>query len=373
MVIAPSKMSLRASTRSLLAGGCFGILSVLAANAGVSQDAAAYVDAIARLNDVNARQGGRATEAQLGTQLPATVKSALRRVLDAKPEADLANALLRCGEAALDLDQVADFEAVRARLAAVSEPAATKLGRAVSRPRFIVRGIGEFQDGYLDQFAEIFDTILTAYDEVFGFKEFSKVPGKKLRVRVHLEATITQPPHFAPEFPWHSEIDFPVIDLAVLRSPTPQGQFLFYGLCHELGHVIAMWGDLRTMEDHHSWAHYTGVTIVEHLSQKAKDKPFMEALRDVRWRSLALERALPDNQTPPSQANAPGVMALLISLHDSVGPKAIGAALNRMDELKKAARVNYVRYYHFADFRKALDEVCKEPGQRTAIAKAFGK
>ena len=37
-----------------------------------------------------------------------------------------------------------------------------------------------------------------AYDEVFGFAEYSKVPGKKLRVRVHLEERITRPPHFAP-------------------------------------------------------------------------------------------------------------------------------------------------------------------------------
>lgn len=348
------------------------LFSINLALAGTSQDAAAYADAVAKINDANTRQARKTPESQLGTQIPATARTALRRVLEAKPNADLANALLRCGEAALDLDQMADFDAVRTRLAEVSAPTASKLGTAVSRQRFIVRGIGEFQAGYLDQFAEIFDAILTAYDEVFGFKEFSKVPGKKLRIRVHLESAITQPPHFAPEFPWHSEIDFPVVDPAALRSPTPQGQFLFYGLCHELGHVIAMWGDLRTMEDHHSWAHYTGVTIVEHLSKSARDKPFMEALRDVRWRSLTLERALPDNRGP-SMDNAGGVMSLFIALHDGVGSRSIGAALNLMDEQKKGTRVNQVRYCRFADFRKALDEVCKEPAQRAAIAKAFGK
>jgi hypothetical protein len=134
-----------------------------------------------------------------------------------------------------------------------------------------------------------------------------------------------------------------------------------------------MWGDIRTMEDFHSWAHYTGVTIVEHLAQTAKDKPFMQNLRDVRWRSLTLERALSANQVPPSTRDAAGVMSLLLVLHDTVSPKSIGAALNRLDEQKKYTRINQVRYYRFADLRKALDEVAPAPEKRAAIAKAFGK
>ena len=74
------------------------------------------------------------------------------------------------------------------------------------------RGFGDLQEGYLSDFADLLDGILDAYDETFGFKEWSKVPGKKLRVRVHLVDQITRPPHFAPQFPYHSEIDMPVID-----------------------------------------------------------------------------------------------------------------------------------------------------------------
>jgi hypothetical protein len=147
---------------------------------------------------------------------------------------------------------------------------------------------------------------------------------------------------------------------------------LFYGLCHELGHVIAMWGDLKTMEDKHAWAHYTGVVLVEHLTEKAGDKPWMAAMRDARWRSLKLERAIPANQAAPSlTTDYGGVMALLIALHDGVGPKTIGAAMNRLDEQKKNRRVNHVRYYSFADFRKALEDVA--PAKKAEIAKAFGK
>jgi hypothetical protein len=339
--------------------------------AAPTQDAAAYVEAVGRINNAHVRQPGKNTEAQLAAQLPATAKSALKRVLDAKLAPDLAPALLKCGEAALDLDLMQDFEAVRAKLAQVAPAEAEKLGSAVSRPRFIVRGIGAFAPGYLNQFADVMDAVLGAYDEVFGFAEFSKVPGKKLRVRVHLEPAITRPPHFAPQFPWHSEIDFPVMDGQQFSSPTNKGNFLFYGLCHELGHVIAMWGDLKTMEDHHAWAHYTGVVIVEHLAQKTKENPALQPLRDVRWRSLTLERALPENQVTPSLKDQPGVMALLIALHDSAGPKAMGGALNRLDAQNKEKRVNHVRYYNFADFEKALLEAI--PAQRAAISKAFGK
>jgi hypothetical protein len=343
-----------------------------AAPAGPAQDAAAYADAIAKINDTHARKPGKNTEADLAKLVPATAKSALQRLISAKPAPDLAPALLKAGEAALDLDLMQDFEAIRRQLSSVAPDSASKLGTAVSRPRFIVRGIGAFDAGYLENFADVFDGVLTAYDEVFGFKEFSKVPGKKLRIRVHLEPSITKPPHFAPEFPWHSEIDFPVADGTKFSSPTPQGQMLFYGLCHELGHVVAMWGDLRTMEDQHAWAHYAGVAIVEHLAEKSSNKPWMAALRDARWRSLKLEQALAENQVAPSlTATYGGVMALLIALHDNVGPRTIGSALNQLDEQNKNRRINLVRYYSFADFRRALESVA--PDKKAEIAKAFGK
>ncbi len=347
------------------------LLFVAACWAAPMQDAVGYADAIAKINDAHAKQPGKSTEADLAKMLPASAKSALQRLLASKPTPDLGPALLRAGEAALDLDQMTDFEAIRKQLLAVAPDAAAKLGNAVSRSRFIVRGIGAFEAGWLENFADVFDGILAGYDEVFGFKEFSKIPGKKLRVRVHLEAAITAPPHFGPEFPWHSEIDFPVADGAKFSSPTEKGQMLFYGLCHELGHVIAMWGDLKTMEDKHAWAHYTGVVLVEHLAEKAGEKPWMATLRDVRWRSLKLERENAENKVPPSTATVGGVMSLLMALHDAVGPKTMGAAINRLDEQNRNRRVNHVRYYSFADFRKALEEVA--PDKKAQIAKAFGK
>jgi hypothetical protein len=337
--------------------------------AGPAQDAAAFASAVSKINDAHVRQPGKNTEALLARQLPASAKASLKRVLEARSGPELAPALLRSGEAALDLDLMEDFKAVRARLAAEDAAAAAKLGDAVSRPRFLVRGIGEFQPGWLDGFADVCDAVLAAYDEVFGFAEFSKVPGKKLRFRVHLEPAITKPPHFAPQFPWHSEVDFPVADGVRFSSPTKQGHFLFYGLCHELGHVIAMWGDLKNMEDKHAWAHYTGVVIVEHLSATAKDEPWMAQLKDEKWRSLKLEREAPDNKVPPSLVSQGSVMSLLIALHDIAGPKLIGKAINELEAAKKCRRINHVRYYAMADFHKAL--LAAAPDRKDDINQVF--
>jgi hypothetical protein len=353
--------------REFLRALMLGIAAIpLQLSAQVDRDGARYVQAVAKINEDHARNPGKEREEAMAKKLPPDARTALQRVLQVKPAPALAGTLQQCGEAALDLDLLADFNAIRQRLDQVSPEEAKKLGRMVSRPRFIVRGIGDFSEGYLDQFADVFDAVLTGYDEVFGFAEFSKLPGKKLRVRLHLEPEIKQPPHFAPEFPWHSEIDFPVSDPSGFRSPTPTGQFLFYGLCHELGHVIAMWGDLQTMEDHHSWAHYTGVAIVDHLSNKLKDAPLMQQLKDARWRSLEIERKLPANQVPPSLKSAPGVMKLLLDLHDSAGPKAIGDAINYLDQEGKSRRVNRVRYYRFAEFRRAMAATLKDDAKKKA-------
>jgi hypothetical protein len=202
--------------------------------------------------------------------------------------------------------------------------------------------------------ADVLDLVLDAYDEDFGFDEWSKVPGKKLRFRVHLVDKITKPPHFAPQFPWHSEVDFPVVDAKGFSSPTSEGQFMFFGLCHELGHVIAMWGDPKNEQDHHAWADFTGFTIVEHLSKK-HDVPALSKLRDVQWRSLEIERKeLTKDKTEPGRGNYKEAIALFIAVSDVVGPKAIGAAINALDEKDERLRVNRVRYYDLDAFGKAL-------------------
>jgi hypothetical protein len=334
---------------------CLCAIALAAARTPASdvKSARVYVDAVHDLNEKHARDPGKESEDELAKKLPPAAAKALEGLLKEKASSELTQALKDCAEAALDLARVDDFARIRARLAKDAPAEAAKLDTALARPRFLLRGVGGLDEEYLKGFAEVLEGVLEAYDEVFGFAEFSKVPGKKLRVRVHLEQQIERPPHFAPEFPYHSEIDFPVIDAKKLGSPTADGKFLFYGLCHELGHVIAMWGSPGNEEDKHAWAHYCGVTIVEHLAQAKPAPPWLKDLRDVNWRSLEKEREAAKKAKPGLDKNE-NVMALLVALNDRVGAKAIGAAINELDAKDERQRVNRVRYYTFKELKKAL-------------------
>jgi len=328
-----------------------------------------YGLAIQKLNEEHARRPGKAREDEVAKKMPKASRAALDRLLALKDSPELLDAIVACGEAALDLDLVEDFEKASSRLAKSSPAHAEKLGIILSRPRALLRGMGGVQRSYLEEFASVLEAVLTAYDEVFGFEEWSKVPGKKIRVRIRIEKDESKPPHFAPQFPFHSEIDFPVQDGSSFRSPSPKGKFFFFGLCHELGHLIAMWGNNTRPhdDDHHAWADYTGYVIVEHLSKK--DVPALSRMADVRWRSLAKEKErLEEAKQKPSLESRDGVMALLIALHDAVGPKAIGDAMNLLDRQNKRLRIKHVRYYTFRELREALLATVKEKSAKEAVA-----
>jgi hypothetical protein len=332
---------------------------------GPAEWAEAFETAVREANEEHRKKPGKKTEDELAAALPRSARQAFDRVFAAPAGAGRAAALERVAEAALDLAMAAGFDRARERIEEEAPERAAALGVVVVRERFLLRCLGGLSQEYAARLADLIDEVLRAYDEVFGFEEWSKVPGKRIRFRVHREERIERPPHFAPQFPFHSEVDFPVVDRDEFRSPTPDGKFLFYGLCHELGHVIAMWGDRDTEEDHHAWAHDTGVAIVEHLS-KEKRSPLVKDLRDLQWRSLELERKAAEGKEP-STASREGVMALLLALHDEVGPRAIGDGIDLLDDKDERLRVNGVRYYTFKEFRGALLEGTKSREKRKTI------
>jgi hypothetical protein len=61
------------------------------------------------------------------------------------------------------------------------------------------------------------------------------------------------------------------------------------------------------------------------------------------------------------------VLAVLIALHDEVGSRAIGEAINALDAKDQRLRINRVRYYTFAELKQALLDVVKDDAARKQI------
>ena len=332
--------------------------------AGAEQYVASFGEAVERVNRKHLAAPKDATEADLAKRLPRGMLKKLDALLAMEDGEAKWESLAGFIAVAAELDLADEIAKAEKALRKGSPEHAAKAGRYISRPRFLLHAL-RVEDSFAEEFARAFEGVLETYDKVFGFAEFSKVPGKKIRVELHREAR-PRAPHFAPQFPFHSTVDFPVAKGGEFRSPTPDGKFYFYGLCHELGHLIAMWGDRRTEDDHHAWAHYTGVVLVDACAKK----PFAKNLRDQRWRSLEKERKRLES-VAPSAKDRDGVLKLLISLHDLVGPKRIGAALNLMDEKNMGHKINQVRYYWLKDLEKALLAGSKSSAETKKIAKLF--
>ena len=326
--------------------------------------AATWIDAIRKINEGS----GGVKESEFAKRIPKEARRAFDQLLALPPSTAVFDAQAKAAEAALELDLQADFAGVLRKLEKGSPEHAKDLGTSLSRDRYQLRGLGGLDRAYLEKFAKVMDAVLGAYDELFGFEEWSKVPGKKLRIRIHLEAEIQKTAFFDSEPPYHCEIDFPVVDPKAFTSPTPKGDFLLYGLCHEMGRVIAMWGNRGTAEDHHAWAHYVGVTIVEHLSKGTKKRPELEGISDVSERSLEILRTKEIKDKAPSVADREGVLALFVALHDRVGTKAMGTAINTIRRGGRGFTYNRVRYATFGFFKEALLQTVKDPKARAAIA-----
>ncbi len=327
-----------------------------------------YVKAVRELNEGHVRKPAAANEGELAARMPKQALEAFEALFTIKA-ADVRDHIARCGEAALDLDRVDDFERARD---GVGKQVAEKLGIVISRPRFLMRGLDGVQPAGLKAVADALDEVLDAYDRTFAFKEWSKVPGKKLRIRVHLVPEIERPPHFAPELPWHSEIDFPVLDPAAFQSPSSNGKMFLFGLCHELGHAIAMWGNAGDQEDHHAWADFTGYVVLDQLGTR-KNEPALHDLRDGQWYSLEKTRKrLGDGGAKAGRESYDDVLELLVELHDLVGPRAIGEAINALDAEDKRLRINHVRYYSLEAFGKVLQATSAGKKKARELRKLFG-
>jgi hypothetical protein len=103
-----------------------------------SRNAENYLAAIAKINLAHAKRPGTTPESELGKAIPRSAVFGLALLLKAKSTLAVSQALVPCGEAALDLDH---FQRIRKRLLEIDQDVAGRLGDATVRERFLVREI----------------------------------------------------------------------------------------------------------------------------------------------------------------------------------------------------------------------------------------
>ena len=86
------------------------------AEAAPDRDAGRYAAAIEKINAAHLKSPGEVTEDALERKISKSAVAALERVLKAKSSPETAEALVKCGEAALDLAAMEHFGRIRARL-----------------------------------------------------------------------------------------------------------------------------------------------------------------------------------------------------------------------------------------------------------------
>ena len=108
---------MKALHSSILSAGVLVLFHV--AEAAPDRDAGRYVAAIEKINSAHLKSPGEVTEDELRREIPKSAVSALERVLKSKPAPEIVEALVKCGEAALDLAAMEHFGRIRERLAEI--------------------------------------------------------------------------------------------------------------------------------------------------------------------------------------------------------------------------------------------------------------
>ena len=179
-------------------------------------------------------------------------------------------------ELALLYAELAWVERVRPleeEIAGLDPDLARRLGRFEESEHFLARVVGAGPE-WGKAAVRLGEAAREGYEELFGLRELSKTPGKKVRILIHVDPSFERPRlYFHPGHPYHSELRYEVPDERYLRLEGKQR--IVYGFCHELGHMLAMWGEHQKVEDdRHQWAHYTGCTVVDEVYERLGNEPW---------------------------------------------------------------------------------------------------
>ena len=254
----------------------------------------------------------------------------------------------------VDLAYIKRIERIRDMLAKRSTDYLIKLGTFRLTDNFLLNGIN-VEKKYMDAAAGLFECYCRGYAEIFGITNISKVPGKKIRVVLDVDAEKYKQIrlYYHPTPMWHAETRYEMTDTKYLT--VAGGRRLISGFGHELGHMVVMWGKHRVREDDfHAWGPYCGFTLGDYVFDKLGKKAWPDYIPDYK-RTDGTRYLKSKAADKPSCADYEGCLKLFMVIGDTLGTQIYGKAFAWMAKYNRTRKINNVRYYWMKDLKDALN------------------
>ena len=272
---------------------------------------------------------------------------------------------------AAELAWVERVESLRAKVVELDPKLAGRLGHFAESEHFVARVVGA-DAKYAKAAIDLAEAARKGYAERFGLDGISKVPGKRVRLLLWIDADHAKPRlWFHPSPPWHSELRFVAPEERFLTRKG--GLRIVYGFAHEMGHMLAMWGRHPDVEDdRHAWAHYTGCLIVEDIYDELGVEPW-PTWTSYQRKASGKERLLKQLEgKPPGRDDYDGILRLFHTLGEELGTESYGRAWKWLAKKKRFRRVQRVPYLWLDDLRDAMLAVHSgDKAKQKCIAEIF--
>ncbi len=293
------------------------------------------------------------TEAELRARVPKRYLRLDDRYARIKNPAQKARALAELALLYAELAWTERIRPIRETLASLDEPLAARLGDFQESEHFVARVVGA-EPKWGKAALRLAEAARKGYLERFGFTAVSKTPGKKIRILIHVNPELKRSRlYFHPSPRYHSELRF---EVPSEKSLTRAGkQRIVYGFCHELGHMVAMWGKYRVVEDDkHAWAHYTGALVVEDVYDELGNEPWPTWTAFQRKASGRARLVGQVEGRKPGTDSYESILALFYAIGEEFGTESYGKAWSWLEKKKRFRRLNRVPYLWLRDLEAAL-------------------
>jgi len=304
----------------------------------------------------------RATLSKRGKEKPAAKKTSAAAPAGATGLDAMAIAEARAEYDALEEKEDAPgMTKLVADLAKKAPDAVGDLGKAIATTHVLVRYAG-VPDEYAKAVAALYEACDASLRKRFGFG-CGVSPMEAKRLHVHLFAGEGRNLSL-----WTSpgSTKFPLIVNTMptwergLSPPGKGGPHIVYGLCHELGHVLAGWED-----DRHQWAHYLGSMLLEDVAAALGEKTWPQPY-DYKAEGMARFLAQIKDAAPDRSTDA-GVARILYDAGQAFGPAIWGKAVAWVKTNRQGKPFQATRLYTFDDLRDALLASACDPAKVKAL------